>query len=304
MKALHEVRKYENKFRVWVGTYKNIGFIPHWHKEIELIYVKNGCAKMRINGKSFLAEKGDLVICDSGSTHASPTFNMNNTLEFLIFDTSVLSGSYSASDFENPHITSFQLEELGLKDELKRMLKILKSELSEKPSYYRETSESAIRFFWFLLKRSLPSENKNDSKSSRLVQKMEKLLIYLNENFTESIPLEVAAEKLKMSVCHFSRMFKKMNGISYVSYINNLRVEYAAELLKDNSSTVIDIALNCGFNNVRTFNRVFKTITGYTPVQFSKLSVSEMMGTSYFPASYEEFYVENNDSSVIIRKNY
>ncbi len=42
MKAFHEVRSYDSDFMVWHSNYENIGFLAHWHKEIELIYVRSG----------------------------------------------------------------------------------------------------------------------------------------------------------------------------------------------------------------------------------------------------------------------
>ena len=65
------------------------------------------------------------------------------------------------------------------------------------------------------------------------------------------------------------------------------------------STTILDIALSSGFNNIRTFNRTFKSITGYTPMQFSYLTEPEFRDTAYFHTSVDKFFVEN-DSSVII----
>ena len=39
MKAFHEVRNYDSDYMVWHSRYENVGFLAHWHKEIELIYV-------------------------------------------------------------------------------------------------------------------------------------------------------------------------------------------------------------------------------------------------------------------------
>lgn len=298
---MHEVRKYEDDFPVWYGAYKNIGFTPHWHREIEIIRIKSGSAHFRIDGKNYLAQKGDMIICDSSKTHVSSSFNMENSLEFLLFDTSIIGGVYHALNLACPLVSKEQLNSLGLYDELKRLFKIAKTELSLRQSYYKEAVKSAILYFWCLVKRKVPVGEKNvNSKRAQQFYDMQCLLEFLNENFTEDVTLKSASKYMGFSECHFSRVFKQMIGTSFVTYLNTLRVEYAAELMMNKSGTILDIALSSGFNNIRTFNRVFKSITGYTPMQFSLLTEPEFVGTSYFHTSVDKFFVEN-DSSVIIR---
>ena len=49
MKAFHEVRNYDSDYMVWHSRYENVGFLAHWHKEIELIYVRSGSCLLSIN---------------------------------------------------------------------------------------------------------------------------------------------------------------------------------------------------------------------------------------------------------------
>jgi len=298
---MHEVRKYEDDFPVWYGFYKNIGFTPHWHREIEIIYVKSGNANFRVDDKNYVATSGDMIICDSLKTHVSSSFNMENSLEFLLFDTSLIGGMYHSLGLTNYVITKDELALLGLNEELKRLLKTVKKELSVRKPYYKETVKASICYFWYLLKRSLKNnEEKTTTKRVQQYYDMQRLLEYLNENFTENIALENAAKFMGLSECHFSRVFKQMIGTSFITYLNTLRVENAAKQMMNKSTTILDIALSSGFNNIRTFNRTFKSITGYTPMQFSYLTEPEFSGTAYFHTSSDKFFVEN-DSTVIIR---
>lgn len=305
MKVIHELRKYDNDLHVWTGSYDDTGFLPHWHQEIELIFVKSGSTVIRIDGKNHTAKKGDLIICDSGETHSSPSFNMANSLEFMHFGTNVLGSVYHSSDFDSSLIKKETLVKFGLYDEVKRLFEIVGTELEKKQPYCNEIIKSAIRYFWYLLKRHIPKKAENGgrkSKRAQLTYDMQRLQEYINNNFTDEINLEIAAKQMGMSECHLSRLFKSMVGMSFVSYINTLRTEHAAELLRDKKTTIIDVALSCGFNNIRTFNRVFKAITGYSPSQFRKLDDPDFISTTYFHILSEEIHVEENDSMTIIRK--
>ena len=299
MKIFNEIRKYEEDFPVWTGEYENMGFLPHWHKEIELIYVKEGSTTVNISGKNFYAKKGDLIIVNSGETHLSPAVNANNTLNFMLIDPSLIK-SYRP-EASSHLICEETLIKSGLSEDVKNFFCETEIELNEKKSYYKDIMKAKISLLWYSVKRVIPEDNTENPKSkrSRLFSDMQNVLIFLSEHFAEEIPLSIPAEKLGLSECHFSRLFKKMLGISYTGYINMLRIENATRLLRENRESVLDIALSSGFNNIRTFNRVFKSITGSTPTEFLKQNY-DFPESAYFKTSPDKINVEN-DSSVIVK---
>ena len=67
---------------------------------------------------------------------------------------------------------------------------------------------------------------------------------------------------------YFMRFFKKYSGTSCLKYINNYRLEKAAELLKSTAYSITDISLKCGFNNLSYFNKLFKRKYHLTPREF------------------------------------
>ncbi len=299
MKIFNEIRKYENDFPVWTGEYENIGFLPHWHKEIELIYVREGITTVNISGKNFHGKKGDLIIVNSGETHLSPATNANNTLNFILIDPSLIKSYLPESS--SCLLSAEAIEKEGLSEDLKALFPMVKKELAEKKSFYKNIVKAKISLLWFLLKRAFPEaeEENQKSKRSRMFLEMQNVLIFLSEHFGEEIPLSVPAEMLNLSECHFSRLFKKTIGISYTEYLNMLRVENAVRLLRGSRESVINIALCSGFNNIRTFNRVFKSVTGRTPTEFLKQK-SEFPESAYFRTVPDKINVEN-DSSVVIK---
>ena len=299
MKIFNEIRKYAEDFPVWTGEYENMGFLPHWHKEIELIYVKEGSTTVNISGKNFYAKKGDLIIVNSGETHLSSAANANNTLNFMLIDPSLIK-SYRP-EASSHLICEETLIKSGLSEDVKNFFCETEIELNEKKSYYKDIVKAKISLLWYSVKRVIPEDNAENPKSkrSRLFSDMQNVLIFLSEHFAEEIPLSIPAGILGLSECHFSRLFKKMLGTSYTGYINMLRIENAVRLLRENKESVLDIALSSGFNNIRTFNRVFKSITGSTPTEFLKAN-SDFPEGAYFKTSPDKINVEN-DSSVILK---
>lgn len=78
MKAFHEVRNYDSDYMVWHSRYDNIGFLAHWHKEIELIYVRSGSCSLSITDRPFCPGRGS-GICESGMIHYSNSHGMDNS---------------------------------------------------------------------------------------------------------------------------------------------------------------------------------------------------------------------------------
>ena len=87
---------------------------------------------------------------------------------------------------------------------------------------------------------------------------------YTDVNFSQSI----MAEELGVSQNYLSSQFKAYFGVTMVSYVNSLRAEKAASLLKNTEMTVQEIATDCGFSNGDSLARVFKKKYGVTPSDY------------------------------------
>lgn len=304
MRAFHEVRTYPEDFKVWCASYEDISFLSHWHNEIELIYVRSGQARICVTDHVFMAEAGDLIICDSGDIHYSDSTAMDNVLEFIIFDPAVVSSVYESACFISPFVTGEQLKEYDLFEKVDNLFASISGELENTDKYYKEVVKSRLREIWYLLKRNIPRGNANKPSLSRRMEQLndfQNLLSYMEVHFAEDISLADAAAKVGFSESHFSKTFKKMTGINFVTYLNMLRVEGAAEKLKNTSDKITEIALSCGFDNVRTFNRVFKEVTGTTPSSFAKGTDTEAYDLALYSRKASQKKFVKNESGTIVK---
>jgi len=97
-----------------------------------------------------------------------------------------------------------------------------------------------------------------------------KMLLYISENYNTSCSLKEAADFLGYDYRYISKLFKRVIGAPFTSYVNALRVSEACRMLLHEDMPYQDIAAGCGFGCMRSFNRVFKEITGLTPREYSK----------------------------------
>lgn len=73
-----------------------------------------------------------------------------------------------------------------------------------------------------------------------------------------------------MSLTCFERYLKNQTGLTFVAYLNSLRIAKARDLLQHSGLSMLQIALTCGFGNQAHFNRVFRKMTGLTPGAYRK----------------------------------
>ncbi|NQX58075.1 helix-turn-helix domain-containing protein [Paenibacillus qinlingensis] len=93
---------------------------------------------------------------------------------------------------------------------------------------------------------------------------------YIQEHLSEEIYLDILAEKLKMSSGYLSSYFKAKTGKNIVDYINETRIAKATDLLADSRIKIHDAAKSVGYQNITSFNRMFKKYTGVTPSEYRK----------------------------------
>ncbi len=101
--------------------------------------------------------------------------------------------------------------------------------------------------------------------------RMNTLMQYTMKHFMGAITIEEAAKQIHMTPPAFCRYFKKHTRKTYISFLNELRIQEACKLLQQNANENISaIAWKTGFNNVPNFNRVFKKVMKESPGAYWK----------------------------------
>lgn len=92
----------------------------------------------------------------------------------------------------------------------------------------------------------------------------------MRERFGEALSLAEVARKVGLSREGLSRLFHGSLGITFSTYLNEIRLEEARRLLASSPQAIADIAQSCGFQSPSQFNRRFKAAAGLSPSQFRK----------------------------------
>lgn len=89
-------------------------------------------------------------------------------------------------------------------------------------------------------------------------------------HLAESLPLARVAREVGLTADHFSRVFRRTQGVAFGEYVNACRIARARELLGDSAQRVIEVAYACGFESVSHFNRVFRRAVGSSPTEYRR----------------------------------
>ena len=134
------------------------------------------------------------------------------------------------------------------------------------PGYELQVKGALLRFLALLLaqgRQRLAAETAD-------TQRLKTLLQWLSAHYTEELRVSDAAGVCSFSASHFMRWFRQMTGQSFVAFLNEFRLNAAAEALQATDETVLTIASRCGFENLSYFNRTFKAHFGMTPREYRK----------------------------------
>ncbi|MCZ8520389.1 MULTISPECIES: response regulator [Paenibacillus] len=99
---------------------------------------------------------------------------------------------------------------------------------------------------------------------------VEAVVQYIHEHYATPITLSGVAEKVYLNPSYLSTLFKSRLGTSFIEYVTAKRVDEAKKRLLYSDDKIAAISEASGFSNIRHFNRVFKSATGHTPLEFRR----------------------------------
>ena len=101
-------------------------------------------------------------------------------------------------------------------------------------------------------------------------KRIQEILYFINHNFHRDITMEEAAREVYLSPSRLSHLFKKECGTSFSSYLLEIRIRQARELLDQTDLSIYEIARRCGFSNQNYFSAIFTRKIGFSPTEYRR----------------------------------
>lgn len=96
---------------------------------------------------------------------------------------------------------------------------------------------------------------------------LQELISWTQTHYAERITIDQAAKLTGYSKYHFCTRFKSLTGMTYLSYLNSVRISHACLMLRDGQA-ISSVCRECGYDNVSYFTQVFRRIKHMTPKQY------------------------------------
>jgi len=249
--------------------------LAHWHREFEIIRVIEGSIAVHLNNVEYRLEKGDVVFAQGTCLHsATPT---QCVYECIVFDPNMLiaTPNNTSSEFISPIINSnADFKNLIEKkdSEIKGCVEKLSRALTLKEEYYELNVFSLLYFFFHLLLTHgyvLPKKKKSTDKKTLAIIS---LIDSIEKNFTDALTLDDLAAISGFNKKYLCRVFKEYTSKTPIEYINELRIEHAAFLIREKEKSVTDAAFESGFNELSYFCKIFKRYKGISPREYKKVT--------------------------------
>ena len=139
----------------------------------------------------------------------------------------------------------------------------------DKHIHIAELLDSYIRL---LYEKSVSSGRKTNQSHCSL--KLKEIIEYVSYNYTKNITLKQLSALYFMNEKYLGRIFKKQTGYSLHEFINKIRLQKAKQMLENTGKSVLEISLDCGYNNVTYFNRCFFRKYNKTPTQYREQPIT------------------------------
>jgi len=258
-----------------------------WHERLELYLPIDGIARMQMGTRRVEMRPGELLVVDNLQLHTTVDFPGFNSRVIVIsflpefvyslgspcHDYFFLLPFYSRVDSQTQVVRG---DTPTLSKIHETVAQLLECYFSREP-YYQAGCKAFFLELLFLLAQHFRA---SEFLRSQLIQQQERaarlkpVFDYISSHYSETIKLSSGAALAKMSLPSFTRLFKKVAGMTFVSYVTHVRLSQALRLLKESSLTVAEVATQVGFSDQSYFDRKFRSAFGQTPSSARKNTFS------------------------------
>lgn len=249
-------------------------FMNHCHGEMEIIKIREGHLTVVSERESYLLEKGDIWIAPPFASHSIEGGSKDSVRLVVLMEPRLMGmeGETGAEWDVQGLLEQTELDSscwpVEIKNRADAMIEDIYREYSRKASGWQLAIKALADQLLLLVARDMPRCEKKPLNTQ--VQKLRGILEYIARNYCGSITLSGCAQMAGFNPTYFSRYFKRHMGITFQEYVKKLRIDRAKWLLQADCQPVTEVCYQCGYQDIKTFNKLFRQETGMNPTQFRR----------------------------------
>ena len=282
MQPIYEIINSKAPLYINLFLHKVSVYPMHWHKEIELLLILDGEAKIIVSDNVYMCKENDLLAININEPHS--IFSQQGVVMLALHLQE--NQKYSGFKYEVNSVRHPENNYDDIKSIMARMIK-LHSEAAPNSELLIESLILKLRYE--LLSRYSYEVSEEEQRSVKYYSKLEEVIEYIQDHYHKNITLKDTADKFYYSNSYLSRLFEKTMGITFKKYIDNLRLSDAVNLLLSTDKSIEEIASECGFSNTRSFVSLHKEEYGCLPTEHRKKQVNSAIHSGKGNDNYLDF---------------
>lgn len=263
--------------------------MPHWHEEMELLFLQKGSYPIRVNTKEYMVAAPAIMCIHPGEIHSillgkdcqesAVVFHLN-ILSFEHYDAAqeklirpLMEGLYRLPvliDERNPLFEEIKACYKRMEQKIKEIKSCGQEKEIFKQASYLQFKAALFEMLAILYKNNQIKAVRQEQGSEYQIESLKRVLDYIGKYYGRTITLMELSGLVHMNPQYFCRFFKRNIGKTVTEYLNDIRIEQAADRLLSTNEKVITIAQDCGFDNIGYFIRRFKQALGCTPTEYRR----------------------------------
>lgn len=233
----------------------NFSFPVHLHNSFEFITVFSGEMTVTVDNDVYTLKPGSSVLIFPNQLHSLQSLDSRHML--CIFSPELVRAYFSKVREKIPISNMMQSDDF--------LINILDNLLPDPPLIEKK---GILYYLCAQFDKNAAYKNRIEFHDGLL----QKIFAFIEKHHSGDCSLKKLSDGTGYSYCYLSRYFKKFTGISFNSYVNQYRVSKACYLLNNTSASVLQCALESGYDSLRSFNRNFFAALSETPSEYRKRS--------------------------------
>lgn len=262
-------------FRVWYETVPDY-YSEHFHTSVEVVLPHEGECHCTIGDTTYCVGSEEVLFIPSDVSH-SLSMPKDSVRNLILFDPACLMNIRGVASVRSMMETPVYLKKDDpVTGQVRHMLFELIRDYYEHKPLSNLTCYAWMMQIYVLMGQKYLSEHASEADASQGREESNRVIVnriveYVENNYTEDITLDRMAEMAGFSKCYFSRVFSKQTGIGFSRFLLKKRIAVAAHLLSTTRLSVVQVSAQSGFSSLSTFNRTFKEIHGCSPSEYRAL---------------------------------
>lgn len=258
---------------VYFNVYEDTSsLVPsHWHEHIEILMILEGRQHINIHKHEYILSKNDIFVINSSDIHST---RVSGYAKILLLQIPWHYLEQYISRFSEVRFQEFfccgKLQHNSAYLHMTDQLLALADIFSEKQNGYELLFNARLHDFLYTLYTHFSERTAENSKGQKNTARLREILSFIEQHYKEPVTMRQAAEATALSPEYFCRSFKKNTGITFLEYVNQVRLTHIYEELISTEDTVTDILARNGFTNYKIFCRMFRETYGGTPTQLRR----------------------------------